>query len=516
MRRLLRSSGIVLACLFATLGVSAQDVQHPPVWEQLPGPPCAAIPEWNSQGQPGTCTPQTTAAWLRDITHWRSERRIRAGYDDALYRDPSLQWTQSSFVQPQMMVHDRFFYDSVARRYTVDRYLADLTSRYGGIDSVLIWPTYPNIGIDSRNAYDLFRDLPGGREAVAQMIADFHKHGVHVLFPIMLWDQGTHDEGIPDAQAIARELASVGADGINGDTLDGVPRLFLDSSVQAGRKLALEPELGPASDEAVAYNTLTWGYWNYNFVPSVSRYKWLEPRHMVHISNRWAHNHLDDLQEAFFNGVGFESWENIWGIWNQMTPRDAEALRRIATIERAFAPLLTSQQWQPHVFTQQFGVFASKWPSAQQTLWTIVNRNAYDVSGRQLIVPYQASLRYFDLWHGTELHPAQEGDSAILEFDLEAGGFGAILAQDASLPAPQATLDSMRERNKTPLAEYSHQWKDLPQQLVSIASAKAPNGTPDNMIKIPAADYVFRVNGIEIEGMNDEGVDLQYSWEPSA
>ena len=44
----------------------------------------------------------------------------------------------------------------VGRRYlfegtwTVDRYLDDLKQRYGGIDSVLIWPTYTNIGIDHR------------------------------------------------------------------------------------------------------------------------------------------------------------------------------------------------------------------------------------------------------------------------------------------------------------------------------------------------------------------------------
>ena len=70
------------------------------------------------------------------------------------------------------------------------------------------------------------------------------------------------------------------------------------------------------------YNTMSWGgYWKYDFVPSVSRFKWLETRHMVNISDRWAHDHNDDLQEAFFNGIGFESWENIWGIWNGMTPR---------------------------------------------------------------------------------------------------------------------------------------------------------------------------------------------------
>ncbi len=36
------------------------------------------------------------------------------------------------------------------------------------------------------------------------------------------------------------------------------------------------------------------------------------------------------------------------------------------------------------------------------------------------------------------------------------------------------------------------------------------------MIRIPETDFNFQVTGIEIEGMNDEGVDVQYPWEPSA
>ena len=58
--------------------------------------------------------------------------------------------------------YDRFLWDPVARNWTVGRYLDDLRSRYGGIDSVLVWPTYTNIGADDRNAFDLFRNLPGG------------------------------------------------------------------------------------------------------------------------------------------------------------------------------------------------------------------------------------------------------------------------------------------------------------------------------------------------------------------
>jgi formylglycine-generating enzyme required for sulfatase activity len=415
-----------------------------------------------------------------------------------------------------MMVHDRMFYDPSTRKYTVDRYLDDVNHRYGGIDSVLIWHTYSNIGIDSRNQYDLFQDLPGGVSGVKQMVDDFHRHNVRVFFPIMLWDQGTHDAGLSDAEAISNELASVGADGINGDTLDGMPRNFRDAAEKKGRLLALEPELGPGSDEMLAYNTLTWGYWNYTFVPSVSRFKWLEPRHMVNISNRWAHNHTDDLQEAFFNGTGFESWENVWGIWNQMAPRDAESLRRTATIERAFAPLLVSPHWEPHFLMQQFGVFSSKWPGATETLWTIVNRNGYDTSGRQMLVPFKADAHYFDLWHGVELKPEREGNYSVLAFDVESNGFGAILEATGQDPKLEALLPEMHTLGTHKLSEFSHEWHSIPQQLVPIEQTKAATASPQGMVSIPEADYLFRVNGIEIEGQNDDGVDFQYPWETSA
>src|SRR5579884_909933 len=257
-----------------------------------------------------------------------------------------------------MMVEERSFYDPISGRYTVDRYLDDLDKRYGGIDSVLIWPVYPNIGIDNRNQFDLLHDMPGGVEGLKQMVADFHRRNVRVLFPVMAWDTGTNDYGSL-ADAAAKYFGEIGADGINGDTMGFVPRPFRTASDQAGHPLALEPENGADSDEAVAWNNMSWGYWKYGFVPTVSRWKWIEPRHMVNVCRRWARDHTDDLQYAFFNGVGFESWENIWGIWNQLTPRDAEALRRIAAIERQFADLLVSPEWEPHAPVLQYGIFAA-------------------------------------------------------------------------------------------------------------------------------------------------------------
>jgi len=418
-------------------------------------------------------------------------------------------------MQPQMMVEDRYFYDPVAHRYTVDRYLDDLEKRYGGIDSVLLWPTYPNMGIDNRNQHDMIRSMPGGVAGVRQMIADFHRRNVRVLFPMMMWDQGTRDIGMPWTDAIAQLMAEVGADGINGDTQDGVPLAFSVAADKSGHPLAFEPEGGP-HDEGVAYNLLTWGQYQYPFIPQVDRYKWLEPRHMVNISDRWNRDKTNNLQFAFFNGVGWESWENIWGIWNGIIPRDAEATRRVATVERAVAPFLVSQDWEPFFPMLRYGVFASRWPLGDQTVWTIVNRNEYNVSGQQMELPAQEGTHFFDLYHGVELNPERRGALVVLSFDLEAKGFGALLASktppDSNL---QALMAKMKELTAKPLASYSHEWAVLQQKIVPVAPTKVSTQAPEGMVKIPAGDFLFKIRGIMVEGFNDIGVDVQYPWEDS-
>jgi gamma-glutamyl hercynylcysteine S-oxide synthase len=488
----------------------AQDSHYSPKGQLLPAPDCLSQRGAASGGANESCAQADHQQWLRDITHWRDERRIRVGYNDSRYGQPALSWAQSSFIQPQTMVHDRALYDPQTGSYTVDHYLDDLEKRYGGIDSILIWPTYPNMGIDTRNQHDMLRSMPGGVNGVARMVADFHRRHVRVLFPMMMWDQGTRDPGKPWPQAIAELMQEIKADGINGDTQDGVPLAFSEAAEKIGSPLAFEPEIGP-SDEALAWNVLTWGQYGppFGFVPGVDRFRWLEPRHMVNISDRWNRSKTDDLQYAFFNGEGWESWENIWGIWNGITPRDGEATRRVATIERGIAPFLVSKDWEPLYPMRRYGVFASRWPLGQQAVWTIVNRNEYELGGQQMSVPASAGARYFDLYRGAELTPTD----GLLSFTLEAHGFGAILMTPGEPAAGlRQLMDRMKSLTATPLSSYSDQWKTVPQQLVEIPLT-AHTASRENMVKIAGAEYVFKVQGIEIEGNDDIGVDVQYPWE---
>ncbi|MGH9617357.1 MAG: hypothetical protein ACRD28_11500 [Acidobacteriaceae bacterium] len=190
---------------------------------------------------PGPTTPDNFHAWLADIQHWRSEQLVRMGYDDTNYTRPELKWTQRNFVCVQMMVEERDFYDRKTGTYQVNRYLDKLKDEFGGVDSVLIWDTYPNLGVDNRNQFDRLRDLPGDIAGVKQMVTDFHRRGVYVLFPETPWDMGTKHEGVPDWTAQAQLMAKIGADGLLGDTMDGVPYAFLKAADKRGHPLVLQP-----------------------------------------------------------------------------------------------------------------------------------------------------------------------------------------------------------------------------------------------------------------------------------
>jgi gamma-glutamyl hercynylcysteine S-oxide synthase len=487
----------------------------------IKGPKCLAMQDGGVQVGHVGCDGAVHEAFLTAIRHWRMQQKIEVGYDGSRYGTPAFQWAQSSFIQPQAMVEDRYLYDPLKRQYTVDRYLDDVEHRYGGIDSILLWPVYPNLGVDARNQLDMIAAMPGGIAGVRSMIESFHRRGVRVLFPMTLWDQGTNDPEHPWSEAIAQVMKAVDADGINADTLYGAPLTFSQASERSGKPLAFEPEF-PPSDEALGWNVLSW--WEEpdssryaQFVPSINRLKWLESRHMVHISDRLNRDHSDDLQVAFFNGIGWESWENVWGIWNGITPRDGEATRRMAAIERGVAAFLVSPEWEPFYPTVQFGVFASRWPLKGQTVWTIVNRNEYRLEGDQLRVTSEDGVRYFDLYHGVEISARREGNQSVLSWEIEPRGFAAILATSAQ---PDSTLLSLMHKMKVmtakPLAAFSATWQPLAQHLIEIEQTQPHTSIPEGMIEIPAGEFDFIVQGIEIEGDDAIGVDVAYPWEDSA
>eukprot|EP00939_MAST-03C_sp_MAST-3C-sp1_P000739 g739.t1 len=373
---------------------------------------------------PGPSDVRSRETWFRQFKDARNAALEKVGYAGGVFEVPELKWTQTSYIQPQMHPYDRYFYENGT--YTVDRFLEDLEKRYGGVDAILMWPTYTNIGSDDRNQFDYFRSMPGGLDAVRNVTNQLKDRGVRVLWPYNPWDIGTRREPEDDAATFAELLTKTNADGFNGDTMGFVPKEFWQASEKVDHPLAFEPE-GGGTDDALNWSTMGWGYFDYPHIPNVARFKFLTSgKFMTNVCNRWAKSKTDDLQTAWFNGIGYESWENVWGTWNGITQRDGEAIRRVGKMLRFFGGrnksycwhynetlnMLHDPKYEPHVenVVRPDVVFASRFSNADETatLYTVVNRGQVDLLDQQqmwiLPPPENASAsRVYDCYHGIEL-----------------------------------------------------------------------------------------------------------------
>jgi len=467
------------------------------------------------------------------------------------------------------MVHDKYLYNSLTKKYTVNKFLQDLRDRYDGIDSILLWQAYPNMGLDPRNQFELLEDLPAG--GLRELVQEFHSHGVKVFIPYNPWDSGTHESAESDIDTLNRYVQEYKVDGFNGDTMYGVASSFIASSVQdaEARIVVAQPEEG-LPDESVAWNKQSWAYLvypdgsYYSFVPMVSRPKWLESRHMVQVTNRFCSNHTADLQIAFFNGVGFETWENVWGIWNGLSDRDAESIKRISKIYRFFSDrgsYFTSPDWLPFApITDTYGIFASMFPSSASAsasagkqafaaVWNIINRLPAAQAVTPITLPCDEDTLLYDLLRGHAIPrssirhgenffedlgvqppvsvPGAQGQSVCTYALSSVAGdasnalvFASLLsirAQDVDA-ALHAFLQDMHVGTETPLDQFSAAPHTLLQTMVDYGSTAAPAAAAATagMVLLPAATaYEFVVQGLEIEtGLNNGvGCDCQFPWE---
>ena len=84
--------------------------------------------------------------------------------------------------------------------------------------------------------------------------------------------------------------------------------------------------------------------------------------------------------------------------------------------------------------------------------------------------------------------------SAILSFEVEGRGYGAVLAWDPALPDQdvQSLLTRMKQLARKPLRAFSSEWKCLPQTQAPIKAVRAPRNPPADMIRLPGGEFEFR------------------------
>ena len=306
-------------------------------WELLSGPHSRAA----------------TAVWRGQMHAYRAKCLAGANRSREVWSEPSLRWTETSFVQPLVMPFDRALFNQSSGEWTVDAFLDGLRAQYGGVDSVLLWPTCacrtspscfahsavrrlvlctdPQLGIDSRNQFDMTASLPGGLPGLKAMVAAFHRRGVAVSWPFNPWDQGTRGGSAggahplspapqvlaSDARQMAALLAATDSDGYFGDTISSAQLgPFYEAAREAFgfKKAAATGSEAGGTPNSLAFAKMGWVYPDRDFDPASPKYseamaavppvdymKWLEPRWMSLHCDRYLRRKVDLIQIAYFN-----------------------------------------------------------------------------------------------------------------------------------------------------------------------------------------------------------------------
>ncbi len=419
--------------------------------------------------------PALWSAWREALARWRREAAERIGHDGSAYERPELAWTQSCFAVALVWLWDELLYDHAAGRFTPERLLEEAERELGGFDGVVLWHAYPVIGIDERNQFDWYRDVPGLRE----LVATFRDAGVRTFLDYNPWDVGTRREPVDDATATGELVGELDVDGVFLDTMkEALPGLR--AAVDAARPgVAFEGE-STLPLERIRDHHLSWAQWFCDSaVPGVIRSRWFEQRHMLHHTRRWNRSHAEELHSAWLNGVGVLVWESVFGAWVGWNERDKQLLRAMLPVQRRYAALLAHGEWTPlaaHSGGMRPRVVASRWSEGEATLWAVANGSDEPYAGPLEGAPFEVALpaRGIAAYLGAEQIAVAGGGEAAFPPRLPVR-VPAPVARAATLPegfvelppVPGVVVARFRRRETGTYGEapYVEEWKPLPPRL---------------------------------------------------
>lgn len=112
-------------------------------------------------------------------------------FDNTLYVRKDLEWIRHSYLLLLQFAWDEEYYDALEGRYVFDRFIAEQDNVLGGYDAFMIWPTWPRLGLDQRNQWDMYRDLPGGLDELRRQANAMHQRGGRYFISYNPWDEST-------------------------------------------------------------------------------------------------------------------------------------------------------------------------------------------------------------------------------------------------------------------------------------------------------------------------------------
>lgn len=471
-------------------------------------------------------------------------------FDDSLFRREDLKWIRHSYVMHLMYAWDKFYYDISEGRYTLQNFLDRGKKLYGGDEVVSIWPTWPTLGLDQRNQFDLFKDLPGGLEAMKNQAALSRAKGTKFFVCYNPWDESTnskdHFEGLYDL------ILATDADGVVLDTKAEAGREFQDAAdrVKPGVVMYSEgmavPKAMPTIVSGRVHNALY-------YPPMLNLNKFIKPEFAIfRVAELFKEKIRREYATSFFNGYGTEI--NIMAPGQpEWVEEQYEFLGQTSRILRENTFNFTSRGFTPLIPTTEDSIWVNEWKVEEKAIYTIYSIRPQGFKGLLFEVEPKEETHFVDLWHHRLLNPVEQDGKwrieamteAFPEYELGTNNEGAVdcIAQlpiilEVALDGNFLQLNSkksggeirvwagMPAYNKEPLkleakdqqiqisAHFGRYEGDFviqylengilvdetivqikpgtPRRISKTEKTNLSNESPEGMIKIPSGQFVFK------------------------
>ena len=338
-------------------------------------------------------------------------------FDNSLFEREDLKWIRHSYVMHLMYAWDKFYYDQEKGEYTLQDFLERGKKLYGGDEVISIWPTWPTLGLDQRNQFDLFKDLPGGLEAMKNQAALSRAKGTRFFVCYNPWDESTnsknHFEGLYDL------LLATDADGVVLDTKAEAGREFQDAAdrVKPGVIMYSEgmavPKAMPTIVSGRVHNALY-------YPPMLNLNKFIKPEFAIfRVAELFKEKIRREFATAFFNGYGTEI--NIMAPGQPDWVEDQyQFLGRTSRILRENTFNFTSKGYTPLIPTTSDSLWVNEWKQGEKTIYTLYSIRPQGYKGLLFEVQPTEETHFVDLWYHRLLEPVEKNGKWQIEAQTEA------------------------------------------------------------------------------------------------
>jgi hypothetical protein len=260
----------------------------------------------------------------------RTRRVWSERYDFSEYDKPDLKWFDRCVVNNFTFLYGKEGFDLKNKKIDVEGLLKQ-GEAFGGYDTVTIWNMYPRLGIDSRTQWDFYDDFPGGRQAIREAVAQFHKHGVKVFLPYIPWDEGPNESTESMGDQFAKIIADTDADGFQLDTLTDLPYSFRKKLDKVKPGIILTTQHHPMKKHPTEFITTSWDeFWRTDPMPEVDVFRFICPQHKAPVISRWLR--MEDktvfIKRVEFGGATIVIWQDIFGRWMPFTEEQKARIKR--------------------------------------------------------------------------------------------------------------------------------------------------------------------------------------------